>query len=306
MNNSNHTPGPGWKGLSLAALRVSLARRGGVAARAANRWAAVVASHARRWLASELPQAAEDDVELPFLAHLIELRMRLLRCLLALVVVLVVLMPWSGSIYTWASQPLLRYLPEGSSMIAIKVASPFFIPFKLTAVVALLVSLPYLLYQVWAFVAPGLYRHERRMVWPLLLSSTALFFGGMAFCYYVVFPLVFSFFTSTAPQGVKVMTDISEYLDFMLMSLVSFGAAFQVPIATIVLVSTGAVDRQQLSRSRPYVIVGVFLVAAVLTPPEVISQVLMALPLWLLYEIGLLLSRAFEGHGVSTETTNDR
>jgi len=186
-------------------------------------------------------------------------------------------------------------MPKNSTMIAIDVASPFFTPFKLAFVVAVFISIPFILYQFWAFVAPGLYRHERVMILPLLLASTLLFYGGAAFAYFVVFPLVFGFLTSTAPAGVAVMTDITTYLDFVLAMFFAFGVSFEIPILTIVLVWTGIITRQSLTEKRPYVIVGVFVIAMFLTPPDALSQTLLALPMWMLFESGLLFSRFFEG-----------
>lgn len=259
-----------------------------------------------RMLRLQVPSGQNDDYDqdMPFLSHLVELRARILRSLLALAAVLLLLLPFSKHIYAWMAIPLQRYLPEGSSMIAIQVASPFLIPFKLTLLAALVLALPFLLYQLWAFVAPGLYRHERRMIWPLLYSSVLLFFGGMAFCYFVVFPLMFGFLTSTAPEGVKVMTDITAYLDFILALLVAFGVAFQVPIATILLVATGTVEPKTLKEARPYVFIAVFIIGALLTPPDIVSQTLLSLPLWLLFEIGLFLSWFFQHRAQEFETAD--
>ena len=235
------------------------------------------------------PEATET-----LLTHLIELRDRILRMFIAILVMFLILFPFANPIYTWLAGPLMQHLPEGTSMIAIDVAAPFLIPFKLTLLLAVVLSIPYLLYQVWSFVAPGLYSHEKSMALPLVASSTALFYLGMAFAYFVVFPLIFAFFTATAPEGVAVMTDISRYLSFVIMLFIAFGIAFEVPVATILLVSMGATTPAKLSQKRPYVIVGVFLVGMVLTPPDIISQTLLALPMWLLFEIGLILSRIME------------
>ncbi len=231
------------------------------------------------------------DKEESFLSHLIELRDRLLRALTAVLVVFLGLFPFANQIYTYLSRPLTQFLPEGSSMIAIDVASPFLIPFKMTLLLAVVLAVPYILYQVWAFIAPGLYRHERRLVFPILFSSVVLFYLGMAFAYYVVFPLAFGFFTSSAPEGVAVMTDISRYLDFIILIFLAFGVTFEVPIVTVVLVSMGVTTPEQLARKRPYVVVGAFVLGMVLTPPDVISQTLLALPMWLLFELGLFSSR---------------
>jgi len=241
------------------------------------------------------PEAPDlDDKEQPFLSHLVELRDRLLRIVLVVAVVFLVLMPFSNSLFSLLSGPLLVHLPEHSSMIAIEVASPFLIPFKLTLFLAVFISIPWVLYQAWSFVAPGLYRHERRLVLPLLVSSTVLFYAGAAFAYFVVFPLVFAFFTSTAPEGVAVMTDISRYLDFVLTLFFAFGAAFEVPIVTVLLVWTGMATREGLREKRPYVIVAVFVIGMLLTPPDVISQTLLAVPMWILFELGVYFSGWFE------------
>ncbi|MFO7954428.1 twin-arginine translocase subunit TatC [Thioalkalivibrio sp.] len=246
------------------------------------------------------PEATET-----LLTHLIELRDRILRMFIAILVVFLILFPFANPIYTWLADPLMQHLPEGTSMIAIDVAAPFLIPFKLTLLLAVVLSIPYLLYQVWSFVAPGLYTHEKSMALPLVASSTALFYLGMAFAYFVVFPLIFAFFTATAPEGVSVMTDISRYLSFVIMLFIAFGIAFEVPVATILLVSMGATTPAKLAQKRPYVIVGVFLVGMVLTPPDIISQTLLALPMWLLFEIGLILSRIMERKKAERRATAD-
>jgi sec-independent protein translocase protein TatC len=235
------------------------------------------------------PEATET-----LLSHLIELRDRILRMFLAVLVVFLVLFPFANQIYTFLAQPLMAHLPEGTSMIAIEVAAPFLIPFKLVLLLAVVLTIPYTLYQAWAFIAPGLYQHEKRLAAPLVASSTLLFYLGMAFAYFVVFPLIFAFFTATAPEGVAVMTDISRYLDFVIMLFIAFGIAFEVPIATILLVSMGATTPQNLARKRPYVIVGTFVIGMILTPPDIISQTLLALPMWVLFEIGLVLSKIMQ------------
>lgn len=234
-----------------------------------------------------------NDTGQPFISHLVELRDRLLRMVLAVTVVFLALVPFSNELFTLLSGPLLAHMPSNSSMIAIDVASPFLIPFKLTLYLAVFVSIPVILYQTWSFVAPGLYRHERRLVMPLLVSSTILFYAGAAFAYFVVFPMVFQFFTSTAPDGVSVMTDISRYLDFVLTLFFAFGAAFEVPIVTVLLVWTGVVTQQGLREKRAYIIVGAFVIGMLLTPPDVISQTLLAIPMWLLFELGLYFSGWF-------------
>lgn len=237
-----------------------------------------------------------EDREQTFLEHLIELRSRLLKASAAVLVVLLVLLPFSRKLYEYLAAPLTAKLPAGSSMIAIDVASPFLTPFKLSLLLALVLSIPIVLYQSWAFVAPALYRHEKRLAKPLLYSAVVLFYAGCAFAYFVVFPLIFGFFTSVAPAGVSVMTDISKYLDFVITLFLAFGLAFEVPIATIILVATGISTVEQLSKARGYVVVGAFAAGMLLTPPDVISQTLLAVPIWLLFEIGLLMARLLLPH----------
>ncbi len=236
---------------------------------------------------------SEQGEEQPFISHLVELRNRLLRVVLFVLVVFLAATPYANQIYAYLAEPLLRFLPENSTMIAIDVASPFFTPFKLALVASVFASMPVILYQLWAFVAPGLYRHERRLIFPLLIGSTLLFYLGIAFAYFVVFPLVFGFLTAAAPSGVAVMTDIAKYLDFVLTLFFAFGLAFEVPIFTILLVWTGFTTPKSLAEKRPYVIVGAFIVGMFLTPPDAISQTLLAVPIWLLFEMGLLFSRLF-------------
>jgi sec-independent protein translocase protein TatC len=233
------------------------------------------------------------DAEQPLIAHLVELRSRLLKSIAAVLLVFLGLSPYASEIYAYLAGPLTVHLPPSTSMIAIDVASPFFTPFKLVLVLSIFLSVPLILYQLWAFVAPGLYRHEKRLIVPLLLSSTLLFYAGIAFAYFVVFPLIFGFLTAIGPQNVAVMTDISRYLDFVLTLFFAFGLSFEVPIATIILVSTGVVSRESLAEKRPYVIVGAFVVGMFLTPPDVISQTLLAVPIWILFELGLVFSRLF-------------
>jgi len=225
-------------------------------------------------------------------AHLIELRGRLLRAVLAIVVAFVAVFPFARPIYNWLAQPLLARLPAGGSMIATGVTTPFFIPMKVVGLVALLLALPMVLYQAWAFVAPGLYAHEKRWVAPLILVSTGLFVAGMAFAYYAVMPMVFGFVTAVAPEGVAVMTDIASYFDFVLGLFVAFGVTFEVPVLVVVLIKVGLVTVAKLREWRPYVIVGAFVVGAIFTPPDVISQLMMAIPLWLLYELGIVVGAA--------------
>jgi sec-independent protein translocase protein TatC len=235
----------------------------------------------------------EGGDEQPFISHLVELRDRLLRVVLVVVVIFLGLTPFANWLFSRLAGPLTRHLPEGSSMIAIEVASPFFTPFKLAMVIAIFAAMPYILYQAWAFIAPGLYRHERMRVFPLLVSSTLLFYLGAAFAYFVVFPLVFGFLTNTAPEGVAVMTDISRYLDFVLTLFFAFGIAFEVPVATVLLVWTGAVTPESLRAKRAYIIVGAFVIGMLLTPPDIISQTLLAVPMWLLFEVGVFMSTRF-------------
>lgn len=240
---------------------------------------------------------AGQDEQQPLIAHLTELRSRLLRSAAAVLVVMLILVPFADPIYETLAAPLMSQLPAGSHMIAIDVASPFLAPFKLVLMLAILISVPVISWQIWGFIAPGLYAHERRFVLPLIVSSTLLFYLGCAFAYFVVFPLIFAFFTSTAPTGVAVMTDISRYLDFVLVLLFAFGVAFEVPVAVVLLTSTGLVSVQRLRRWRPYVVVVAFTVGMLLTPPDVISQTMLAVPMWLLYEVGLLMARLFPARG---------
>ncbi|MBK8958087.1 MAG: twin-arginine translocase subunit TatC [Proteobacteria bacterium] len=229
--------------------------------------------------------------EQTFISHLIELRSRLLRAIACVGVVLLCMLPFQNQIYSWLAAPLLAKMPGGTSMIATEVASSFYAPFVLTAFAALFVSIPFVFYQAWAFVAPGLYLNERRLALPLLISSTALFYIGVAFCYYVVFPLAFGFFTTTAPEGVTVMTDISKYLDFVIKMFLAFGFAFEVPVATFLVVRTGMISAADLAEKRRYVIVAAFTAGAILTPPDVFSQCMLSIPIWMLYEVGLLFAR---------------
>ncbi len=233
----------------------------------------------------------DTDTEQPLIAHLAELRNRLLRSLACVFVIFLGLSVFANDIYALVAGPLLAQLPEQSSMIATEVAAPFLVPFKLTFFVAVLVSVPYLLYQAWAFVAPGLYQNERRLVLPLISSSVLLFYLGIAFAFYIVFPLLFAFLTSTAPVGVTVMTDIGHYLNFILKMFFAFGVAFEVPIVIILLVWTGIATVESLAKKRPYIIVGAFTAGMLLTPPDIISQVMLAVPVWLLFELGLILGR---------------
>ncbi len=242
-------------------------------------------------------------MEHPLIAHLLELRDRVLRVVLTVFAIFLALFAFRNDLYTFLAKPLLVHLPAGSSMIATEVASPFLTPFKLTLMVSILLAVPVILYHLWGFVAPGLYKNERRMVYPLLISSTLLFFAGTAFAYFVVFPLVFGFFTSVAPVGVAVMTDITKYLDFVISMFFAFGVAFEVPIAVILLVWSGVITPEGLASKRRYIIVAAFVVGMILTPPDVISQILLAVPLWLLFEAGVVVSRLYVRKEKVEETT---
>jgi len=239
-----------------------------------------------------------------FMSHLVELRDRLLRCVIALVLVFICLFPWARDLYSLLAKPLLASLPAGGQLIATEVTAPFFVPIKVTLMAALVIALPYLLYQIWAFVAPGLYAHEKKLVIPLVATSTLLFLCGMAFAYFLVFPIVFHFIISVAPEGVAVMTDIGKYLDFVLTLFVAFGVTFEVPVAVVILVRMGMVSVAKLREIRPYVIVGAFVIGAIFTPPDVVSQVMLAVPLWVLYELGIFVAQ-WVGKPAATETTSD-
>lgn len=225
------------------------------------------------------------------MSHLVELRDRVVRMVLAVLVIFLGLFYWANDIYIYLAEPLTQHLPEGANMIAIDVASPFLTPFKLVLMLSVFLAMPVILYQCWAFVAPGLYANEKRIAGPLLVSSILLFYAGVAFAYYIVFPLVFGFFTSIGPEIVNISTDIGRYLDFVLALFFGFGLAFEVPIATIILVAIGITTPKKLAEKRPYIIVAAFIIGMILTPPDVISQVLLALPMWLLFEAGLIASR---------------
>ncbi len=229
--------------------------------------------------------------EMPFLAHLVELRDRLLRIVIAILIVFLALSPFLNDLFTFFSEPLQRSLPEGTQMIATSPISPFFIPLKLGLVLAAFISIPYSLYQIWGFIAPGLYKHEKYLVTPLLVSSTLLFYLGIVFAYFVVFPIIFQFMVSTTPDGVSMMTDISSYFDFVLKLFFAFGVAFEVPVATFLLIWTGMTTPESLSEKRPYIIVGAFIIAMLMTPPDIISQTLLAIPVLLLFEAGLFFSK---------------
>lgn len=232
----------------------------------------------------------EHAVPQSLMSHLLELRTRLLRSVAAVVALMLVLIPFANPLYTALAQPLMQQLPHGASMIATGVAAPFLAPFKFAMMLAVYLAMPLVLHQAWAFVAPGLYRRERVLAVPMLVSSVVLFYLGMAFAYFVVFPIVFGFFAAAAPAGVLVMTDVTSYLDFVLTLFLAFGIAFEVPVIVVLLVSTGFVETATLRKARPYVIVGAFFVGMLLTPPDVFSQTMLAVPVWLLYEIGILVS----------------
>ena len=238
-------------------------------------------------------QKEVDSKEQSLLEHLIELRDRLLHMVLAVLILFLLLFPFSEEIFSTVAAPLLALMPEGTSMIATGVTSPFLVPFKLVLLLAVLLAVPYLLHQLWAFVAPGLYSHEKRLAAPLLISSVVLFYCGIAFAYFVVFPLLFAFFIGVSPEGVAVMTDIGQYLDFIIAIFFAFGIAFEMPVATFLLILAGATTPEKMAAKRPYIIVGVFVIGMMLTPPDIISQSLLAVPMWALFEIGLIMSRLF-------------
>ena len=238
-----------------------------------------------------MAEQPESPTEGGFLSHLIELRNRLLYIFGGVGIVFLALVPFANEVYAIIAKPMMAVLPQGMSMIATEVASPFLTPLKFTLAAAVTLAIPYILYQVWAFVAPGLYKHEKRMVMPLVVSSVLLFYAGMAFAYFVVFPTVFGFFVNILPPGVQMMTDIKAYLDFVFSMFFAFGLAFEVPVAVVILAWLGIVDPDKLAEKRPYVVVGAFVVAAVLTPPDVMSQFLLAVPMLILFEIGLFVAR---------------
>ncbi|MEQ1742365.1 MAG: twin-arginine translocase subunit TatC [Candidatus Nitrotoga sp.] len=225
-----------------------------------------------------------------FISHLLELRTRLLYAFGGLLLVFICLVPWASDLYALLAEPMLAKLPKGGQMIAIDVITPFFVPLKVAMMAAFLIALPYILYQAWLFVAPGMHAHEKRLMLPLVLASVVLFFFGMAFAYFLVFPVVFGFFSGAAPQGVAVMTDIDKYLSFVMGMFLAFGTTFEVPVAVVVLVKMDMVSVDKLKEIRPYVIVGAFILGALLTPPDVVSQFMLAIPLWLLYEVGIVVS----------------
>ncbi|MGC3872742.1 twin-arginine translocase subunit TatC [Halomonas sp. GXIMD04776] len=247
----------------------------------------------------------EEPPQAPLIEHLIELRSRLMRAVIAILLIFLGLYAFSNDIYTFVADPLMALLPEGSQMIATEVASPFLAPFKLTLVVAVFIAVPFVLHQLWAFIAPGLYENEKVLAIPLLVSSVLLFYGGAAFAYYVVFPLLFDFFVHTGPENVAVMTDINQYLNFVLKLFFAFGVAFEIPIATFLMIWTGATTVESLSKKRPYIVLGCFVVGMLMTPPDIISQSLLAIPMWLLYEIGILAGRVLRRRQRKTADADD-
>ena len=259
--------------------------------------------------ASEADRAhdhAVDNTEQPFLEHLVELRSRILRGMGAVLLIFIPFAIFSEDLFTFVSAPLVEQLPEGATMIATQVATPFLTPFKLAIYTAIFVGVPFLLHQVWAFVSPGLYRHEKKFAVPLLISSIFLFYAGMAFVFYLVFPLIFAFFTQVAPEGVAIMTDINQYLDFVLKMFLAFGIAFEIPIATMLLAWSGIATAKSMANKRPYVIVGCFIVGMLLTPPDVVSQLLLALPTWLLFELGVFLASFIEKREPPTDEVDGK
>lgn len=239
-----------------------------------------------------------------FISHLLELRTRLLYAFGGLLLVFICLVPWAGELYALLAEPMLAKLPKGGQMIAIDVITPFFVPLKVAMMAAFLIALPYILYQAWLFVAPGMHTHEKRLMLPLVMASVVLFFFGMAFAYFVVFPVVFGFFSGAAPQGVAVMTDIDKYLSFVMGMFLAFGTTFEVPVAVVVLVKMDMVSIAKLKEIRPYVIVGAFILGALLTPPDVVSQFMLAIPLWLLYEVGIVVAGWMIKDSKEVETKN--
>lgn len=246
-------------------------------------------------------EASSKDEAQPLIAHLIELRNRMLRAVIAVIVIFLSLYYFANDLYVLLSAPLRSFLPEGATMIATGVASPFLTPFKLTFIASIFIAMPIILYQAWSFVSPALFDKERKLAIPLLVSSVILFYFGMAFAYFVVFPLVFGFFTSSGPEGVAIMTDISQYLDFVLKMFFAFGFAFEIPIAIIIMVAVGVTSTASLSEKRPYLVIGCFVVGMLLTPPDVISQTLLAVPMWLLFEVGLLFAKMIEKNSNEAE-----
>jgi sec-independent protein translocase protein TatC len=256
-------------------------------------------------MASPEPER-ENLAEGTLISHLLELRTRLLRSLVVVIIVSVPCMVYANDLFTFIAKPLFKVLPQGATMISTSVVAPLVTPFKLAFYIALVFAMPYVLYQLWAFIAPGLYRHEKRFALPLLVSSVVLFYAGVSFAYFVVFPLMFTFFTATAPPGVQMMTDMTQYLDFVLVLFLAFGLAFEIPVAIVLLVWTGLVKLETLRRNRGYVLIAVFIQAAVITPPDVISQTAMALPMYALYEIGIVMARILAKHKLDERSREER
>ncbi|WP_166263317.1 twin-arginine translocase subunit TatC [Marinobacter caseinilyticus] len=249
---------------------------------------------------AQSPDPALEPQEMPLVEHLLELRNRLLKVVLSVLLCFAVIYPFANELYLWLSQPLRDLLPEGQMMIATDITSPFFAPLKLALVVAVFAAIPFILYQVWSFIAPGLYKHEKKLAFPLLATSVLLFYLGAAFAYFVVFPLVFGFFTAIGPEGIVELPDISSYLNFVLKMFFAFGVAFEIPIATILMILSGVTTPSDLAAKRPYVVVGCFVIGMLLTPPDIISQTLLAVPMWILFELGILF-----GHLAQRRRTSD-
>ena len=254
---------------------------------------------------SQSPREPEALAEGTLISHLLELRDRLLRALIAVFVIFLPLVFFSNDLFTFVARPLIEKLPEGTSLIATSVVAPFMTPLKLALIAAIFVAMPYVLYQIWGFVAPGLYRREKRFALPLFASSVVLFYTGVAFAYFIVFPLMFAFLTTTTPAGVRMMTDMSSYLDFTLLLFFAFGIAFEVPVAVVLLASTGLVKVETLKKNRGYVLLGIFVVAAFLTPPDAISQSFMAIPMYILYELGILFAQYLARGRAAEAATQD-
>lgn len=237
----------------------------------------------------------------PFISHLVELRNRMIRSVGAVLIIFICLVPFANELYEWFAKPLISNLPQGSSMISTEPHGPFFIPFKFAFATAFALAIPVVLYQVWAFVAPGLYKNEKRIVFPLVVSSTLLFYLGILFAYYVVFPIIFKFFIGMAPDGVTVMTDISAYMSFALKLFFAFGVAFEVPVATVLLARMGVVSTAAMARQRPYIILGAFVIGMLMTPPDIFSQIMLAIPVCLLFEVGLFFARKLERNDLNSD-----
>lgn len=242
------------------------------------------------------PPVSPEHNEMPLIEHLLELRNRLLKMVIAVVICFAAIYPFANELYLWLSEPLRELLPVGQMMIATDITSPFFAPLKLALVLAVFAAIPVILYQMWSFIAPGLYAHEKKLAFPLLVTSVLLFYLGAAFAYYVVFPLVFGFFTAIGPEGIVELPDISSYLNFVLKMFFAFGVAFEIPIATILLILSGVTTPQDLAAKRPYVVVGCFIIGMMLTPPDIISQTLLAVPMWILFELGILFGYVAQRH----------